>query len=289
MSISLVDKKVADSYDISYPVILSNPLNAEMSHLRTNLAYCALQTVRSNFFKGEKYLRLFEIGNIFTKKEDKEIEVLNDLNQTENLLILMSGLAVQMNSFEKPRNIDIFDIKGEVEALLSKFCLDKHRFIYYDYEGGLNSDKIGIQIEELNVGYLGKIPPNYLKQFDIDEDVYFCEINIGYLEKATHYQRKYSAPSRFPFVSRDLAFIVADSVPQSGVESAIRAMGTELLDSIQLFDVYEGENIGKGKKNLAYALRFQPRERTLTDEEIDEIIKRIVKNVNEQCGGVLRS
>ena len=116
-----------------------------------------------------------------------------------------------------------------------------------------------------------------------------CELKVRAIHGGWSGSRKFEALPKFPSVSRDLAFVVDEIVPHLNLEDAIRNSGGPLLKNVTLFDIYVGAQIGLGKKSLAYALEFQTGERTMTDEEIDKVIAKIVQNVQRQCNAVLRS
>jgi phenylalanyl-tRNA synthetase beta chain len=289
LTLSMIDEESARAVDGAIPMPLSNPLGKEMAYMRTSLAYSALASVRNNRFKGSKDLRLFEIGNVFNQKSDQSPTSLNDIIEEEHLLLVLSGNERPPGYGAVPRKVDLFDIKGEVEALLEKFCLDKYRFIYYDTSGRIDETSFNIEINNTYAGYIAKLSKHWLEKFDIDEDVFFCELRIPVVEESWHKVKRYSQPPKFPVVTRDLAFVVDGTIAQEKVYEAILASAGEMLDRLVLFDVYTGDQIGAGKKSLAYALRFQPHDRTLTDEEIEHLVARIVTSLKERCDGVLRT
>ena len=126
-------------------------------------------------------------------------------------------------------------------------------------------------------------------RFDIDQDVYVAELVVGRLKEHFSGKRSFSSLPRYPSVRRDLAFIVAEPVPSGDVESAIRRSAGEILESVELFDLYTGAPLDAGKKSLAYTLVFQPTDRTLTDADVDAVVASIVRGVRQACGGELRA
>ena len=271
------------------PVVkMLNPVSVEMSTLRTSLVPGALQVVRHNRNHGNKYLRLFELGKVYSLGTPTGSESLEGFREEDRLLVVMTGKPVTAGIGVQPRDTDLLDLKGEVEAFLSKVCLDKYRFIYYDTRSALTDSTISIEINGVGAGFLGRIKGELTRKFDIDDQVYVCELALEVLSAGMTFERKYEPLPRFPSVTRDLAFVVEGSVTQQSLEKAMHESGKPLLVSLVLFDEYRDEKIGAGKKSLAYALEFQSQDHTLNDRETDQVVSRIVETVRRECGAVLR-
>ena len=269
-------------------VKMLNPVSVEMSTMRTSLIPGALQIVRHNRNHGNKHLRLFELGKVYSVGKSSSRDFLEGFREDDRLLILMSGKPVTAGTGIHPHTTDILDLKGEVEAFLAKVCLDKYRFISYDTRSALTDSTISIEINGVAAGVLGRVKGELTTKFDIDDPVFVCELALEILSGGMHSERKYTPLPKFPSVTRDLAFVVEDSITQQSLERAIRESGKPLLASIVLFDEYRDEKIGAGKKSLAYALEFQSLDHTLTDRETDQLITRIVDATRKECDAVLR-
>jgi phenylalanyl-tRNA synthetase beta chain len=288
----MVANSLQDDATASIPglptVKMLNPVSVEMSTMRTSLVPGALQIVRHNRNHGNKHLRLFELGKVYCVGEATDGKSLKGFREEDRLLILMCGKPVTAGIGIQPRQTDIFDLKGEVEAFLSKVCLDKYRFIYYDTRSALTDSTISIEINGVETGFLGRVKGELTTKFDIDDPVFVCELALEILSEGMRSERKYAPLPKFPSVTRDLAFVVDGSVTQQSLERAIRESGKPLLASVVLFDEYRDEKIGAGKKSLAYALEFQSQDHTLTDRETDQLITRIVDAARKECDAVLR-
>lgn len=288
LTISLQDRSIAQL--AGQPVIdVLNPVSADMSSLRTSLIPGALATVRHNVSRGQEDLRLFEIGHVFSRSTEGPIIALNDLHEEERVLLLLTGDSHSPRYGVPERSVDFFDLKGEVENLLSKFSLDKHRFISYDSRSPLTEYQLRLEINGTYGGFLGKISKQILSRFEIEQDVFVCELVGGVLADHLKQVKQYVPLPKFPSVRRDLALVVDLQTSNGQVESALKESGEGLLSGVVLFDVYVGEQIGTGKKSLAYALEFQPRDRTYTDREIDAVVARMLDHVENQCNAKLRS
>ncbi len=266
-----------------------NPVSAEMAALRTSLITSALGIVKHNRNHGIKDLRLFELGNIHLLIDGKAPNSLEAYQEEERLLIVISGNQVPVSYGNVSRVVDVLDMKGEVSILLSKFCLDNYRFIYYDTHEVLSEPCVGIEINGTYAGFFGKIRKQIAEKLDIDEAVFVCEINIRALRDGWVRDRKFSPLLKFPSVTRDLAFTVDVTLPQKNVEDVIHQVGQPLCTNVVLFDTYSGQQTGKDKKSVAYALEFQSQDHTLTEEEIDHALAKIIEAVERRCNGVLRN
>ena len=209
--------------------------------------------------------------------------------EEERLLLVLCGHYAPLSYGSWFREVDILDMKGEITALLSKFCLDNYRFIYYDYQESLCEPCIGIEINGTYAGFFGRIRKQLADKLDIDESVFVCEIVIRTMLHGWARDRKFSSLPKFPGVMRDLAFTIEATLPQKTVEDVIRKAGQPLCVKVVLFDMYSGQQTGTEKKSLAYTLEFQSPDHTLTDKEIDGALKKIIEAVQRQCNGVLRS
>jgi phenylalanyl-tRNA synthetase beta chain len=265
-----------------------NPVSSEMAALRTSLVTSALGIVKHNQNHGIKDLRLFELGNIHLLVDGKASNLLEAYQEEERLLLVVSGNQAPVGYGNVSRVVDVLDMKGEVSALLWKFCLDNYRFIYYDTHEILSEPCIGIEINGTYAGFFGKIRKQIADKLDIDEAVFVCEMNIRALRDGWIRDRKFSPLPKFPGVTRDLAFTVDVMLPQKNVEDIIRKVGQPLCTNVVLFDAYRGQQTGKDKKSVAYALEFQSPDHTLTEEEIDHALAKIIEAVQLQCNGVLR-
>jgi phenylalanyl-tRNA synthetase beta chain len=268
---------------------VQNPVSAEMAALRTSMVPTGLRIVKHNLNYGVKDLRLFEIGNIHIYNEGFSPALLDAYKEQERILLVLSGNHAPLSYGSPIRQVDLLDLKGEVSALLSKFCLDNYRFIYYDTHELLSEPSIGIEINGTYAGFFGKVRKQVADKLDIDETVFISELNIQAIREGWVRDRKFSPLAKYPGVTRDLAFSIDVTLPQKDVEDVIRQVGQPLLKSVVLFDMYSGQQTGLDKKSVAYTLEFQSSDHTLIETEIDGVMKNIMKAVQQQFNGVLRT
>ena len=287
--VNSLQKRSLASWSDLRPVEVLNPVSVDMEMLRTSLTPGALVVLEHNFNRGAKGLRLFECGKVFWRKVDGREDVLEDYLEEQRLLLVLTGDHFNRHHSEKQRKYDILDLKGEVEGLLDKFFLDKYRLISYDNGKPLSVDNISIEIQGTYAGFLGRLRKEIGAKFGIKEEVFIAELSMDILSSFWNGERKFRSLDRLPSVTRDLAFVVEANVPQGNVERAIREAGGKLLNSVFLFDLYTGEQVGAGNKSLAYALEFQPADRTLTDEEVNGIVANIIRHVQSSCDASVRA
>ncbi|MFH0988844.1 MAG: phenylalanine--tRNA ligase subunit beta [bacterium] len=287
-SLSLHDKESAALAD-DRAIEMLNPKSTEASVLRTCMSIGGLKTVKHNQSFGQKDLKIFEFGHVFSLIDETQEEILEGYHEEERLLLLLTGRKSPAQFGSDARPVTLLDLKGELESVLTKFFLDKYRFISYDSRRALIEFGLAVEINSTYAGFLGKIAKPVLERMDIEGDVYVAELKLAILENNKHKSSKYQPLPKFPKVIRDLAFVVDYRLEQGEVEKCIRHVGGPLLSNVVLFDIYEGDQAGKGKKSLAYTLEFQPIERTLTDKEIETFIAAIVQDVTANCNAQLRS
>ena len=207
-------------------------------------------------------------------------------HEEERVAIVLTGLASARHWSAPPRSVDFYDMKGEVEGVLRALGLDKWCFISYSTRNGLTGDGLGIEIHGSYAGFLGSVRSDVLKFFGIEQDVTVAEFALAPLAKKR--EQRYQQLPRFPRVRRDVAFELRQDVAAGDVTAVIRESAGELLQSVDVFDVYQGANLAAGTKSLAFTLELLSRERTLTEAEIEDVMQRVIGRVQQACGATLR-
>ena len=279
-----------DGYAVNNVVKIINPISKDMSAMRTSLIPSMLGVIRHNIYQQQKNLNLFEFGKIYFKNGlGKNGDFVSGYFEDEILILAKTGLSEQPHWAQKDEYSDIFDIKGVVEDLFSKILLDKYKFIPYSISKALLDVALNIEIENVVVGYIGKIHKDILLSNDIEQDVFLAELNTAVLSKYVSREKRYHPLPSFPMIIRDLAFMVEKNVAAAELSDLIKSVSGKLLKSVELFDIYAGDQIESSKKSCAFTLQFLSEERTLTEDEIEQIINRIVRELNIKYDAVLRS
>ena len=258
---------------------VKNPISQNMSVMRTNLVSGLVSTFLHNLNHGQDTQRLFEIGNIFSLKNTKEV------SEKNTLAGLMNGKVNEDNWKEKAKDISFYDLKGVVQDLLREFkgpCVFENCKIDFLHPGMSSLIKINNKI----IGFMGSFQPAYLDRLGLSKDIYIFSIELNGLQKKT--SSSYKEFSKFPSSSRDLSFIVNKSIASSSIESVIESAAGKFFKDIEIFDVYVGKGIEEEKKSIAISISWQSTKQTLKDSDIDSSVERIVNSMKKELGGELR-
>jgi phenylalanyl-tRNA synthetase beta chain len=247
-------------------VLVKNPKVEEYSQLRTSLLPSLLNLVARNQRRGQKELRAFELGRVYLPQAGEQLP--------EEKLRAGLALAGESSGWGKDK-IDFYALKGIVEMLLARLRVTGVKYRPLEHPSFTPGTAAEAVIGDEQLAIMGEVNPAVLANYDLSETTYLAEID---LEKVLASQRDlpiFQPISRFPAMTRDIALLVAKNLPAEKVAATLREQAGELLESLQLFDVYEGKSLPKGYRSLAYALVFRAPERTLTEEEITTIMGNI--------------
>lgn len=271
------------------PVKLAMPMSEERSVLRTSIIPNLLDIAAYNKNRKTDDVAIFEIANIYAAGED----TLSSLPQEQPMLaMLLTGhrQAAQWNL--KAEAYDFYDMKGALEAIFAYFGVADH--VRYEangpqgyHPGRSASVYLKTASGELLIGTIGQIHPELQQVKDLS-DTYVVEMLLAPLYEAADFSITYSALPRFPSVERDIAVVVNDKIPVGSLVQAAQEEAAELLEAIQVFDVYTGEKLGADKKSVAISLVYRHSERTLTDEEVTEIHGKVVARLEQSFQAELR-
>ncbi len=264
-------------------VVVANPLRAEEGYLRTRLSPGLLRGVARNQALGTELVRLFEVGVTFRSAAD-------DPGFTEHRKagFVICGPATQGWS-DTQRPLDVFDAKGIVAGLMRDLGVAGWS-LGGAPDGPFHPGRSAeVTVGSHPVGVVGEIHPNVAAALDIAGRVAIGVVGLGALTEHVAGGFTYRDVPRFPPVRRDLAFTVPDDVPAGAVAAAIDEAAGELLGSDRVFDVFRGPSLPPGTKSLAFALELRAADRTLTDDEANEVVAAIVARVAGSFGGELRT
>jgi len=265
---------VPENSDLRQAIRILNPLGQDFSIMKTQALNGMLTSLATNYNRKNKNVRLYEIGNIYIPKALPLTELPDERTQ---FTLGMYGDG------------DFFTMKGVVEEFFEKAGLDGR--ITYDPEDkkpflhpGRQADII---YDGVKVGYLGEVHPQVCENYNIGDRVYYADIDMPYIVEHACFDKKYEGIAKFPTSTRDISLVVDKQVLIGTMENAIIKKGGKLLESCELFDIYEGEQVGEGKKSVAFSLVFRAKDRTLSDTEISEIMDKILAELTG-LGAVLR-
>ena len=260
-------------------IFVENPISQNMNVMRTSLLPGLLDTLSYNMNQGSESLKIFEIGSVFSKKGS------NKIKEREVVGGLIIGIEGKDNWSGSNKQLDFFDLKGNLEMALpelSKFSFKREQVSF------LHPGKTAALYKgQKKVGYIGTVNPKLLDKLDLKGDVNFFEFSLDEISDKKNI--KFKKFSRFPLAQRDLSFVVDEEITSSSIKDAILSKAGSNLKEINLFDIYTGKGISKGQKSLTYALSWQAVNRTLTDDEVDTAVGRVVAFLSKKFNAKLRA
>ncbi len=281
ISYSFVDPSVLKQLDPQgQGITLANPISNDLSVMRTTLWAGMLPLLQRNLNRQQSRVRLFEYGLSFVGQGD-------DLLQENMLAGLIYGPALPEQWGSAERKVDFYDAKADVEALLALTRkADQFRFVAENHPALHPGQSARIYFGDQPAGWLGALHPALEKSFDLRGHCYLFEIKADMLSEKS--VPKFAEISKFPAIRRDLAVLVDEAITADEVLNCINNAAPEGLQNLKLFDLYAGERIDSGRKSLALGLTLQAQSRTLTDEEVDAAIERVVNSLVRELGATLR-
>ena len=277
--------RLEDDIDLAKFVPLKNPLSQERSHLRRSLLPGALMTARSNLRFLEKVVT-YEVGSVFHPHPKNKLP-----EEPQRLSLLMSGLRDTQSWLEQAGgNYDFFDLKGVLEQFLNALHLEEVEW-KKSRELPCHPGRCAqILVNGSVMGFAGELHPKIRDSFELPEQaVCIAELDLDLIIKFAVENHQMEFISNFTPIFEDLAFVMDASLPVEAVTPLILQTGKPLLRKATLFDVYEGEQVDEGKRSLAYSLTFQARDRTLTDNEVGKVRKKIIKRLQREFQATLRA
>jgi len=287
VALSLIDPAHLRHLELSEddpPVVrLQNPLAADRSVLRPTLLFGLLEALATNVRRQTPDVRLFEIGRVF---EGRGAGVLPQ--EDTRVGIVLTGLRSPRAWYAPRARVDVFDAKGAVEGLveaLGRGEVGVEPATASHLEDGRAATVV---VQGTPVGTLGELHPDVQKAFDLPAPVFVAEVSLDALEALPSRVIQYRPLARYPGVQRDLAVVVPADVQAGEVSRAIEAIRPPWLKRVALFDVYEGTQVGPGRKSLAYGLLYQADDRTLTDAEVNQAHGEVVERLRAELGAEVR-
>ncbi len=262
-------------------VEIKNPLSQDLSVLSTTLACNLLSVVSRNKSRLEENVRIFELGKVILAAGSRVPE------EKVNLGIAMSGSKEPRHWQVKEAEVDLFDLKGVVEGLFDQFSLafelEPKEIALFEQDRSFQ-----VRIGDEKIGPLGEVCREILDVFGIRDKVFWTELDFEKIVAAVPPGKQLSSLPKFPPVGRDLAVVVDESLLSETVGDKIKEVGGGLAENITLFDVYRGKQVPAGKKSLAYSVCYRSQEKTLTDEEVDAVHRKVIWELEKAFGATLR-
>ena len=265
-------KKLLLTDERSCPIKISNPLGENFAYMRTTMLSSLLQTATYNLSVGNKEMRLFECGKVYLSDEQPLVNLPNEIN--------MTAMFVSEDGF------DFFMLKNIIENLLSakgEITISRSNEPYL--HPGISAD---VYVGEQKVGHFGKLHPSVIKNYELPSNSYYAELNSSVLTQIKDKKIELKQVSKYPNVARDLAVVVDENVEAGQMLESIKSSCGKLYFDSSLFDVYRSEALGENKKSLAFNIVLSDENKTLTDDDIGKVMKKVLKALEYKFGAVLR-
>ena len=264
-------------------VCLSNPASREMSALRSTLVPGLLEVVCRNLNRKAQAVKIFEIGKIFFAAGN---------STTEERLQVGGALTGERREFhwgQRDCQVDFFDMKGILETVVEEITSCRPSVRSYCSPCYQQGEAAQILLGGDTLGVFGRVAHQVLSRFQIKRPVYIFTLEFDSLLRHWQRERKFRPLPLYPAAQRDIAVVVDEQVETGQIVQAIGAVNPRLIESVELFDVYKGDQIPKGKKSLAFALTFRSAEATLSEAKVEKLFQKIVEKLNREFDAQLRS
>jgi phenylalanyl-tRNA synthetase beta chain len=267
------------------PIRLLNPIASQLAVMRTSLIGGLVEKVRYNLNRRQLRVRLFEVGRVFLREPgaaEGALEVAG-IRQPTRIGAVAYGPADEEQWATRPRGVDFFDVKGDLETLAAPLPL---RFEPARHPALHPGRAARVLLHDAAIGWIGELHPKWQQKYELPAPTVLFEVDAGPLQAVP--VPAYAPVSRFPAVTRDLSFLVDAGVAVQSLLDDLTALQTRGVERISVFDLYQGEGVQKGKKSLAFRVLLQDTEKTMTDADVDFAVQKLRDRLVQQFGAQLR-
>ena len=255
---------------------LLNPLGEDYSVMRTTLLSNMMDTLSRNYNRKVKSTFLYEIGTLFTADKLPIIEIPN-----EDRALVLGGYG---------NNMDFYTIKSVVDSLLFKMGIRGYEYVREEDNPVFHPGRTAnIILDGKILGRIGEVHPDTIENYGIKERVYLGQLDYDIVKEESKLEISFKELPKYPSVTRDLALVLDESVLVGEIEKVINKHGKDLIEKIELFDIYTGDQIPEGKKSVAYSIIYRSYEKTLTDKEINSVQNNLIEDLEKSFDAELRS
>ncbi|MGG7096021.1 phenylalanine--tRNA ligase subunit beta [Clostridium sardiniense] len=260
--------------DLRRVVTIKNPLGEDYSVMRTTTLASMMESLARNYSRNNSEAYLFEIGKVYIPSEDP-----TELPIEKNILTV--GIYGE---------VDYLNLKGIVENLIDGLGVKGVKFLRESENPSFHPGKTAKLIvgRKTEAGVFGEVHPDVNENFGIEVPCFVAEINLDAVYDNAELERKYKVLPKFPAVTRDIALLVEEAILVQDIEDTIRKAGGNIVEKVELFDIYRGEQVEEGKKSIAYAIVYRNESKTLTDKEVNKVHDKILRALEHKLGAILR-
>jgi phenylalanyl-tRNA synthetase beta chain len=263
----------------SQPVEILNKLSEEQGILRQTMLFTGLEALAHNFNRKQSELKFFEFGRIYGRRD-------KTFHEEERLALYMAGPMAASSWQNKTRNAAFHDLVQQVQAVLEKSNASEYKLENLGHP--LLDYGMRIRVRKQDVGYVGKVRAAIARDFGIRHEIFYADLDTHLLFQASNPKFDIQDVPKFPEVKRDLSLVIDKSVTFEDIKAVVASTGKELITDVTVFDIYEGENIPKGKKAYALGFTLLDPAKTLTDEEIDKTMNGLMAGFEKRLGAMIR-
>jgi phenylalanyl-tRNA synthetase beta chain len=260
-------------------VRILNPLSNDLAIMRQSLLFSGLEAISYNINRKNCDLKLFEFGKTYHNYP-------SGFEEKKHLTLFLTGNRNHESWTTIPKTTDFFLFKGYVNAILERLGIQKNQ--YQPLTSDVFSEGIAVKIDNETIVELGVVKKSIAKHFGIKQEIFFADFNWSAILKLILNKIKFTEIPKYPEVRRDLALLIDQNVSYERIYTIANQTEKSLIKNIDLFDVYEGQNLPEGKKSYALSFSIQDVSKTLTDEQIDKIMNKLQQNFETELGAVLR-
>lgn len=266
--------------DVKQNIEILNPLSQDLNVMRQSLFFGGLENIAYNQNRKNADVKFYEFGKSYHKAENGNVE-------NQHLQLLVSGRISEDNWSKQNDKVNFYFIKEKVTHILNRLGIQKIKSEAICSQGF--SEGIMYKFKKKRLVCFGKLDKKLCKAFDVKSEVYAADFNWDVLlELAGYTQVKYKQPSKYPEVRRDLSLLIDQSILFESLEKIAKKVDNKILKSVNLFDVYEGEKLAKGKKSYTLSFTMSDESKTLTDKEVDKVMQKLIKSFQEKVGAEIR-
>lgn len=260
-----------------------NPITEEMTTMRATLLYSLLTNVRDNFNRNLFDLNLFEVGRVYTKKEESKLA-----NEKVKVAMAVAGKKDKELWNVKPEAYDFYDLKAFVEGFLESIGIKRYQVYRSENKAFHPGRSVDIKVGKDFLGTYGEVHPDVAENLDIKKfRVYVAEFDAETMEKYSTEKIKYEGIVKYPAVERDLAIVLDKEVLVGSMLDDIKKL-TNLIEKVELFDIYEGDRIEANKKSVAINILMRSKDGTLNEEDVNKTIDSILQTIKKKYNGEIR-
>ena len=265
-------------------VKIMNPMGEDTQALRSMLRTSMLETLALNYSRNMDSMRAYEIGTVFRNNPSDDPDENKRLpNEYKHLSVGIYG-----------DGDDFFMLKGMMNALLDRFGIRDIKYVAVKDQPMFHPGRCaklvitGKDGEPADLGIMGEVHPDVLERFGMGAKACIAEIDFDLVCESADTEVHYQKPPKYPAIQRDIAMIVDDDLEVGSIVSEIESVESDIIESVKLFDIYRGLPIPADRKSCAFSITYRDPEKTLTDEEVDEVQKKIISDLEKKFGALLR-